>query len=1116
MELKEKHLQDLLKKENYLKFLILFFMISSIGIYAQEINCQNTKNENCEEATNRQNTAFIPQAFTVRKKEALRGDVLMIGNTILGLISNPEGPNGTFDGDDYNGGGITKSTGYIDIDGDNTTFSSSSANLANPNSINPGCVEIVYAGLYWAASYYLARNNTTPVLTINNSSIAYPYIGVKKGNFGSTDLSNIQTSPASSNLVIAQPLDGCLDFTNKTEILGNIAVIRHSVGSPCSIKTKVINAEKAGAVGVVIVGSTATAPDLVTVAGDPSTQINIPSISIGNNIIRRKISGITTTGLDLITELTNQTNVVNATLSTTGNELLTGLPTLDVRSSGVADYKNIKLGYGSPGSVNYVSVTPQSGTEVIDGVTTHEGVIYDGYSNTATNPNTTADLGVNYVCYANVTDFIKANRFGTYTVANAKATLGETSGAAGANGGWSLVVIYKDPTPSATNTQRFISVFDGYQVIQARGTDVDFSISGFNTLPRPLPVKVKFGVSALEGDNVFYGDNLQIKGTNGLYQSLFDGINPKNNFFNSTISSNGAITTNRNPASKNTLGYDADIFNLKNSSKQLIGNEQSSADFRLTTIGDTYAPFMSIFSVEEIVPKLRVLKEVYDPADLTTNIKDGDVVLGGELVYKLKIKNVGNENLTGNVTIEDKLPNNVNLMSIENNAVNPSGTIHQGIQYTTTGIGGSNPKITFTIPPSEVELVDGEIEIQFRVKITENCSTMLNACSNAIENQTISTYTGILTNSPGSGDDIYSGDDISSCGNIVNAKTKVFIKSIGPCEQDVSFCGGTLVLTAGTGFDKYTWTDPNGNITTTTSNTQNFSNATAGFYSVVKEDNSPVNPCLSLEEIFKVTDFSIIQHPLKDDAQTDDTVEYFGPIAGNSNPLVIINLCGDQIYNVNSNFDPGSLISITWQKLTGPISCFSPNDTSPSSDSSCIWEEITPAPPALTTALDFDKAGEYRMNIEFKGGCVRNFYFDIKKNDYQPTFEVTEMKCNNPGKIKINNIPAGSNYLFMIRDYPDPTPPTVTSTFPNTTGEFNIPFQFPQKDFIIYAIDSNFKNCVYDTGLITVPSYDPTYTIKPEDPKCPNNIFLNGKGSIFVEVVGGKERILVSNNRFKH
>ena len=67
----------------------------------------------------------------------IRGDLQIIGNSIVGLDARPFNPN-----DDYNGdlSNNSRTFGYIDIDGDESTFSSSSADL----NLTSGCEKIAY------------------------------------------------------------------------------------------------------------------------------------------------------------------------------------------------------------------------------------------------------------------------------------------------------------------------------------------------------------------------------------------------------------------------------------------------------------------------------------------------------------------------------------------------------------------------------------------------------------------------------------------------------------------------------------------------------------------------------------------------------------------------------------------------------------------------------------------------------------------------------------------------------------------------------------------------------------------------------------------------------------
>ncbi|WP_136667164.1 T9SS type B sorting domain-containing protein [Flavobacterium sp. H122] len=105
------------------------------------------------------------------KATKVRGNIKLVGNTILGhTLSNP-----TFDSsgnvtnlgtltnqanqatpNGANGQNDSENMEYIDIDGDASTFSSSSAYLdIDPKEVT--CKRIVFAGLYWAATYPYER-----------------------------------------------------------------------------------------------------------------------------------------------------------------------------------------------------------------------------------------------------------------------------------------------------------------------------------------------------------------------------------------------------------------------------------------------------------------------------------------------------------------------------------------------------------------------------------------------------------------------------------------------------------------------------------------------------------------------------------------------------------------------------------------------------------------------------------------------------------------------------------------------------------------------------------------------------------------------------------------------
>ncbi|PWB28348.1 T9SS type B sorting domain-containing protein [Flavobacterium sp. HTF] len=86
-------------------------------------------------------TPVVP--FKTRYDNSIKGDMLLIGNNILSQHkTNNYNTTGTANNDIGN-------MVNVDIDTDNTTVNSSSADLIVPS--NTGCYKIVYAGLYWSA-----------------------------------------------------------------------------------------------------------------------------------------------------------------------------------------------------------------------------------------------------------------------------------------------------------------------------------------------------------------------------------------------------------------------------------------------------------------------------------------------------------------------------------------------------------------------------------------------------------------------------------------------------------------------------------------------------------------------------------------------------------------------------------------------------------------------------------------------------------------------------------------------------------------------------------------------------------------------------------------------------
>lgn len=145
--------------------------------------------------------------------------------------------------------------------------------------------------------------------TITNGALAGSYSGVEAG-FGN-DLPD-PSSPIAGTLVLftddnstgvsTDANDACDPILNAAAIAGNIAVLRRG---NCQFGDKVLAAQNAGAIAVIVVNNVGTAATVMG-AGNNGNQVTIPSIMINQN-----------TG-DAIIAALQAGDVINATLNNTG------------------------------------------------------------------------------------------------------------------------------------------------------------------------------------------------------------------------------------------------------------------------------------------------------------------------------------------------------------------------------------------------------------------------------------------------------------------------------------------------------------------------------------------------------------------------------------------------------------------------------------------------------------------------------------------------------------------------------------------------------------------------------------------------------------------------------
>jgi gliding motility-associated-like protein/uncharacterized repeat protein (TIGR01451 family) len=591
-----------------------------------------------------------------------------------------------------------------------------------------------------------------------------------------------------------------------------------------------------------------------------------------------------------------------------------------------------------------------------------------------------------YACFADVTDIVTAfpNDLGTYTVANVSSAQGETSTFSPYNGtgysaGWSLFVVYEDPTLPGKS----ITSFDGFSAISVAGGNpaLDIPVSGFRTVPAPAPVRANFAFATLEGDNPIQGDRLLL---NGVPLSAAD--RPVNNFFDSSVTQLSATpVNNRNPNSTNTLGFDTGVMVVPNPSNTVIANNATSATVRLETSQDTYFQYFFAFAVDIIEPNIVLTKIV---EDVFGNEIGGQLVdLGDELNYVIGFQNTGNDDAT-NFTIRDILPTNIVFNYPADIGLLPPGVTVQSYNPTTR-------ELIFSVDNSLVEENDPVQEIRFKVTVVRTCSLLNEACSNIVTNQAYSTYNGTLNPTFTISDDPSFN---TNTGCLINPGATNFLADINCVfEEEVILCGESTTLTAANGYDSYSWsTNPSG--TPVIGTTQSITVTNTGTY---YSSNTATAPCQSIEQEYNVVLFGVdVPNPVIPFADQVVTCPDDGKLLPN------FFLCGenDARFIETGITDSNSII---WEKLDESSCTAVVNLDCANEDASCTWNQVEVGPDFLA-----DTAGQYRLTLNYDGGCFNQFYFNVYTNLLIPTVTSRDIICTTPGEIVVGSVPSG--YEFSI------------------------------------------------------------------------------------------------------
>ncbi|WP_405409981.1 T9SS type B sorting domain-containing protein [Maribacter sp. Asnod1-A12] len=399
-----------------------------------------------------------------------------------------------------------------------------------------------------------------------------------------------------------------------------------------------------------------------------------------------------------------------------------------------------------------------------------------------------------------------------------------------------------------------------------------------------------------------------------------------------------------------------------------------------------------------------------------TDINGQDVELGDTFNYVLRFQNTGDDDAT-NFTIKNVLPDNVTLDDI--NIDDAPGVTSSYVESTRT--------ITFTIPDALIQIDDPEYKIKITVSLSGDCSEFVAACASQLENNAYATYSGTLNTNTFSDED--GSNPAGACITTLEVATNNVSDALANCNvaRSVELCGASGTLSAGLGFDTYTWAIDNNNNGVIDSGDTILNDGTSNTYTVTNIGNyivekTSTSGCANHTELITVERYG--------ETQTNPIISYLNQVNTDSNPDNDIQ--GETVTCSNDNSDMPHIflcgetdsafiqlgitdaLSIKWEKLDetscNVATCGDVSDDCANTASGWTWNEETDSDNFTVT-----ESGKYRVVIGYEGGCFSRFYF----NSYQNTLDIPEpdssdIICDTEGFIRV--IDLGSGYGYQLYD----------------------------------------------------------------------------------------------------
>ncbi|HQW84227.1 MAG TPA: DUF11 domain-containing protein, partial [Ferruginibacter sp.] len=412
--------------------------------------------------------------------------------------------------------------------------------------------------------------------------------------------------------------------------------------------------------------------------GDFVFQIPTSSFANGNNQIAVALYNRNNGTTDFYFDMKLDGNdAATATYNSSAANLVLPTGTNTIKFARLYWGGRITSGMGGSGNINLRSVkirkgsTPGRYDDVLAPATQVDKILVTGTTDSA------------YQSYVDITSFVNDQGAGTYTIANITAATGSITGG-GNYAGWTIVVVYENSTVPYNS----VRVYDGFIQVYNGGspTTQSITLTGLNVPSTPvLPSDAYMSTMAWEGDANLgssssnpNGDYIKING-----QAVSNAVNPVVNFWNGTISKNGAHVTTKNPDFKNQMGIDIDEQQVGDPQYGIVANAtQVSIEFG--TEADQYFPSVFAFTILAKDPQIILNKSVSDGTAPFGTLQPNEI-----LTYTLSGSNLGFANAV-NCVVTDTIPSNVSYIPGSLFVVNAPG-----LPSNSTQTDGSNDDYAF-------------------------------------------------------------------------------------------------------------------------------------------------------------------------------------------------------------------------------------------------------------------------------------------------------------------------------------------------------------------------------------------------------------------------------------